>query len=66
MCRQSPCESRRLDGPRMRCRQYQQKGLRHLQVVEGINSKIKENKNRLAPQIKSLRTLRTKFQVAPR
>mmetsp|Transcript_24055 Transcript_24055/g.52509 ORF Transcript_24055/g.52509 Transcript_24055/m.52509 type:complete len:690 (+) Transcript_24055:253-2322(+) len=31
-------------------------------VVEGINSKIKENKNRLAPQIKSLRTLRTKFQ----
>ena len=31
------------------------------QVVEEINTKIKENKNRLAPQIKNLRSLRTRF-----
>uniref|UniRef100_A0A7S0JK75 Intraflagellar transport protein 81 homolog n=1 Tax=Calcidiscus leptoporus TaxID=127549 RepID=A0A7S0JK75_9EUKA len=32
------------------------------QVVEEINGQIKENKNRLAPQIKGLRTLRTEYQ----
>lgn len=31
------------------------------QVVEEINTQIKENKNRLAPQIKNLRSLRTRF-----
>lgn len=31
------------------------------QVVEEINTQIKENKNRLAPQIKTLRSLRSKF-----
>jgi len=32
------------------------------QVVEEINSQIKSRKNRLAPQIKELRALRSKFQ----
>jgi intraflagellar transport protein 81 len=31
------------------------------QVVEEINTQIKEKKNRLAPQIKNLRSLRTRF-----
>lgn len=39
--------------------------LERAQLVEEINTQIKTRKNRLAPQIRDLRALRTKFQAPP-